>query len=86
VKEDQQMNLLARQARAKARVKTMNLRRTGVPCTASKWGYMSDWKGPGSPRALTPGEVMSNKRLARYDDPRKQWAAYNLAALTAVAA
>lgn len=80
------MNLLARQARAKARVKTMNLRRTGVPCTASKWGYMSDWKGPGSPRQLTPGEVMSNKRLARFDDPGMHLPAFDLAALTAVAA
>ncbi|MDR5728037.1 MAG: hypothetical protein RB191_11490 [Terriglobia bacterium] len=69
------MNLINRQARAKARVKTMNLRRTGVPCTASKWGYMPDWKGPGSPRALTPGEVMSNRRLARFNDPGMQIAA-----------
>jgi len=50
-----------RQARAKARAKTMRLRRQGVPCTASKWGYMSDWKGGG----LTPGEVMSARKTAR---------------------
>lgn len=82
------MNLLARQARAKARVKTMNLRRTGVPCTASKWGYMSEWKGPGSPRQLTPGEVQSNRRLARLDHPglRMSITGFDLAALTAVAA
>lgn len=55
------MNLLARQARAKARVKTMNLRRTGVPCTASKWGYMSEWKSHG----FTPGQVQGIKKTAR---------------------
>ena len=55
------MNLANRQARAKARVKTMNLRRTGVPCTASKWGYMSEWKSHG----FTPGQVMGIKKTAR---------------------
>lgn len=57
------MNLQKRQARAKARAKTMRLRRTGVPCTASKWGWMGTWRGGG----LTPGEVQSIRKTARRD-------------------
>jgi hypothetical protein len=57
------MNLHKRQARAKARAKTMRLRRTGVPCTASKWGWMGAWRGGG----LTPGEVQSVRKGARRD-------------------
>jgi hypothetical protein len=30
---------------------------------------LSYWKGPGSPQRLTPGEVQSNRRLARFADP-----------------
>lgn len=69
------MNQIKRQARAKARAKTVRLARQGVPFTVSKWHYMSEWKGPGNPRRLTPGEVQSNRRLARYgaqwDDSRR---------------
>jgi hypothetical protein len=57
------MQLAKRQARAKARAKTMRLRRTGVPCTASKWG----WDPVRDPPALTPGEVQSVRKLARRD-------------------
>jgi hypothetical protein len=56
------MNLQKRQARAKARAKTMRLRRTGVPCTASKWGWMGTWGG-----GLTPGDVQSIRKTARRD-------------------
>jgi hypothetical protein len=52
-----------RRARAKRRVKTMRLRRMGVPCTASKWG----WDPVRDPPALTPGEVQSVRKLARRD-------------------
>lgn len=38
------MNLINRQIRAKARAKTNNLSRMGVPFTVSKFGYQSDWK------------------------------------------
>jgi hypothetical protein len=41
----------------------MRLRRQGVPCTASKWGYdplRETRKGD-----LTPGEVQSVRKLAR---------------------
>ena len=57
------MNLSKRQSRAKARAKTMRLRRTGVPCTASKWGWMGTWRGGG----LTPGEVQSIRKKLRRD-------------------
>lgn len=52
-----------RRVRAKARAKTMRLRRQGVPCTASKWGWMGTWRGGG----LTPGEVQSIRKKARRD-------------------
>ena len=55
------MNLIKRQARAKARAKTMRLRRQGVPCTASKWGWQGTWTGGG----FTPGEYQSARKLAR---------------------
>ncbi len=58
-----------RQARAKARAKSNRLARQGVPFTHSKWHMLSYWKGPGSPQRLTPGEVQSNRRLARFADP-----------------
>lgn len=57
------MRLAKRQARAKARAKSMRIRRHGVEHQASKWGYMSDWKGGG----LTPGEIMSVRKKARRD-------------------
>jgi hypothetical protein len=57
------MNRVKRQARAKARAKSMRIRRRGVVHQASKWGYMSDWKGDG----LTPGEVQSARKTARRD-------------------
>lgn len=55
------MQIQKRQARAKRRAKTMRLRRTGVPCTASKWGWQGTWNGHG----LTPGEVQSARKQAR---------------------
>ena len=55
------MNLRKRQARAKARAKSMRIRRRGVEHFASKWGYMSNWSGGG----LTPGEVQSIRKKAR---------------------
>jgi hypothetical protein len=63
------MNTQNRQTRAKRRAKSNRLVRQGVPFTVSKWDYMSAWTGPGSPRRLTPGDVQSNRRLARYADP-----------------
>lgn len=59
------MQLQKRQARAKRRIKTMSLRRMGVPCTASKWG----WDPLRETRRgdLTPGEVQSVRKLARRD-------------------
>jgi hypothetical protein len=57
------MNQQKRQSRATARVKTMSLRRQGVPCNASKWGYdplREIRKGD-----LTPGEVQSVRKLVR---------------------
>lgn len=54
-----------RAARAARRVKTMSLRRMGVPCTSSKWGWdplRETRKGD-----LTPGEVQSVRKLARRD-------------------
>lgn len=61
------MQIQKRQARAARHVKTMSLRRMGVPCTSSKWGWdplRETRKG-----ALTPGEVQSNRRLARRKNP-----------------
>jgi hypothetical protein len=55
------MQIQKRQSRAKARAKAMRLRRQGVPCTASKWGWDPIRTAP----ALTPGEVMSVRKLAR---------------------
>jgi hypothetical protein len=65
--QEQRMNMIKRQTRAKARAKTMRLRRMGVPCTASKWGY--DPLRERRKYELTPGEVQSNRRLARWADP-----------------
>lgn len=60
-----------RQARAKRRAKSMRLRRwQGVQQQASKWGWMSKWKGAilinGKRVRVTPGQMMSIKRRARY--------------------
>jgi hypothetical protein len=57
------MQIQKRAARPKRRAKTMRLRRMGVPCTASKWGWMGTWRGGG----LTPGEVQSARKKARHD-------------------
>jgi hypothetical protein len=56
------VNLINRQSRAKARAKTMRLRRMGVPCKPSKWGY----DPLREPRKLKPGKAMSIRKLARY--------------------
>jgi hypothetical protein len=64
------VNIKNRQARAKARAKTMQLRRMGVPCTPSKWGYMSEWNPPMS---MLPGRRMTHiswqsyRKRARHD-------------------
>lgn len=59
------MNQAKRAARTKRRIKTMSLRRMGVPCTASKWG----WDPLRETRRgdLTPAEVQSVRKLARRD-------------------
>lgn len=59
------MQIQKRQSRAKARAKTMRLRRMGVPCTASKWGW--DPLRERKRGELTPGEVQSVRKLARRD-------------------
>ena len=60
------MQLQKRQARAKARAKSNRLVRQGVPFTHSKWHVLSEWTHP---KHLTPGEVQSNRRLARHANP-----------------
>jgi len=55
------MNLINRLARSKRRAKTLRLQRTGVPWTASKWGWQGAWQGGG----YTPGEWQSARKLAR---------------------
>ena len=60
------MNLRNRQARAKARRKSMALVKKGVPHTPSKWHALSAWKHS---QHLTPGQWQSNRRLARFADP-----------------
>lgn len=60
------MNIQKRQARAKARALTMRLRRQGVPCFESKWGY-SPTNRHQRHDGLTPGEVMSARKKARRD-------------------
>lgn len=57
------MQASKRRSRAKARAKIMRLRRKGVPCTASKWGWQGTWRGAG----LTPGEVQSARKKARFN-------------------
>lgn len=66
------MNQINRQARSKARAKTMRIQRwtkskapskptkLGVPFTVSKWGYMSQWKPPMS---ALPGVRMTHRSL-----------------------
>jgi hypothetical protein len=57
------VKLAKRQARAKARAKTMRIRKQGVPCTSSKFGMGGTWDGQG----LTPGEVQSARKQSRRD-------------------
>lgn len=63
-----------RRARAKRRAKTMSLRRMGVPCTASKWGYDPLYerrKGE-----LMPGQRQSVRKLARREAGRRNAASF----------
>ena len=62
------MNQANRQARAKARAKTMRLRRMGVPCKASKWGY--DALRERREGEMTPGQVQSMRKTSRWADTR----------------
>lgn len=62
------MKLAKRKARAKARAKTMRMRKQGVPCVSSKFGMGGEWNGQG----LTPGEVQSAKKVSRREP--KEWA------------
>lgn len=57
-----------RRARARRRAKTMRLRRMGVPCTGSKWGF-DPLEIHRRNDGLTPGDVMSARKQARYSAP-----------------
>lgn len=67
------MTVVKRAARAKRRAKSMRLRRwQHLEHTASKFGYMSDWRGAitvnGKNVRVTPGQMMSLKRRARFKE------------------
>lgn len=59
------MNPAKRQARAKRRRKSMALVKKGVPHMCSKWSlHGKEWLGKSD--GLTPGEVQSAQKKARY--------------------
>lgn len=68
------MQLKKRQARARARAKSLRIRRgfkgrastEGDALTPSKWGYDPFWRHRRHD-GLTPGEVQSIRKLARRD-------------------
>lgn len=60
------MNLQKRKARAKARAKTGNLTRMGVPRTVSKWAYMSEWRAPERMPSIRVWQSVNRSPRARW--------------------